>query len=198
NPQAVDGPGPLDVVAASGTTANNGSFVINTNGSFTYIPAAGFTGTDTFSFTVQDHGTPNGTVGGTVSITVSQLVWYVDNTKPAGGTGRSNAPFNSLAPLTTGGSADALDGNGDIIFVFQGSGTTTGGIVLEANQNLGGQPCGLNVNSIHLAPSGGSTPTITNAAGAGIPLANGADVQRVDVASTSGDGINGTAVTNAT
>src|SRR5262249_9181789 len=66
NPQDVDGPGPLDVVAASGSSAHGGSFSVNTDGSFTYIPAAGFTGTDTFSFTVQDHGSPNGTVVGTV------------------------------------------------------------------------------------------------------------------------------------
>src|SRR5262249_57211190 len=107
---------------------------------------------------------------------------------------RSNAPFNSLAPLTTGGSADSLDGAGDIIFVFQGSGNTTGGIVLETNQKLWGQPFGLNVNSIQLVPAGGSNPTITNAAGAGITLANGADVQRAYVASTSADATTGTAV----
>lgn len=42
-------------VAARGLTAGNGSFVVNSNGSFTYTPAAGFVGpSDTFSYTATD------------------------------------------------------------------------------------------------------------------------------------------------
>jgi hypothetical protein len=58
-----------------------------------------------------------------------------------------HSPFNSLAPLTTGGSADAQDGAGDIIFVGVDStppvSAYDGGIVLEANQRLWGEPFGL-------------------------------------------------------
>lgn len=45
----------LYAVAARGTTAGNGSFVLNANGSFSYTPAPGFAGTsDTFTYSATD------------------------------------------------------------------------------------------------------------------------------------------------
>ena len=69
-------------------------------------------------------------------------VWFV-NPGVAAGYGTSVSSLNSLAPLSTAGGSDSLDGNGDVIFVYQGSGNaTSGGFVLEANQRLVGQPQG--------------------------------------------------------
>ena len=80
-------------------------------------------------------------------------MWYVDidaAAPPAGQGGRSHSPFNSLAPLTTGGTADGLDGDGDIIFLgvdnARRSPAYDGGIVLETNQRLWGEPFGLTVD----------------------------------------------------
>ena len=100
------------------------------DGNFIYDPPAGFTGNDTFTYTVNDNDpdTPaNQTDTATVTIeVVGPLVWYVDidaAAPPAGQGGRSHSPFNSLAPLTTGGTADGLDGAGDIIFLDNDDGT---------------------------------------------------------------------------
>ena len=58
----------LSVVAETITTAN-GSVVISANGDFTYTPDAGYTGVDSFVYTLQDgHG---GTATETVSLTLN-------------------------------------------------------------------------------------------------------------------------------
>src|SRR5207247_1507770 len=71
---------------------------------------------------------------------------------------------------------------------------------LETNQRLFGQPNGLTVGATPLIAGSGSNPTITNTAagGDGITLANGVNVQRVDVSGTNDKGIVGSAITNAT
>ncbi len=114
------------------------------DGNFIYDPPAGFTGNDTFTYTVNDNdpeAPPNQTDTATVTIeVVGPLVWYVDidaAAPPAGQGGRSHSPFNSLAPLTTGGSADGLDGAGDIIFVDNDDGTVTG---LRGRHRVGDEP----------------------------------------------------------
>jgi len=182
-------------VTSGATSANGGSVAMNADGTFVYVPAASFLGaSDSFTYTVSD-GFGNSATA-TVTINISGRVWYVNNALAPAGDGRSTNPFNSLGPLTTGGSADTLDGTGDVLFVYQGSSSYGGGIVLENSQKLTGQPQGLVVGTDTLLPAGGSNPTITNAAGAGITLAQDNVLRRVNVASTSGAGITGTAITN--
>ena len=194
------------------------------DGNFIYDPPAGFTGNDTFTYTVNDNDpdTPaNQTDTATVTIqVVGPLVWYVDidaAAPPAGQGGRSHSPFNSLTPLTTGGTADGLDGAGDIIFLDNDDATVTGyggGIVLETNQRLWGEPFGLTVDpggpgagtppsTTLVAATGTTNPNVFNSAvgGVGITLANGVDIQRVNAGVTgtaSTTGIRGTAITTAT
>ena len=45
---------PVTVVAASVTSPGHGSLTVNANGSFTYTPAPGFSGTDSFTYRVTD------------------------------------------------------------------------------------------------------------------------------------------------
>lgn len=67
-------------------TTQGGSVTINADGTFTYISAVGFEGTDTFTYTLRDTGL-DGTAGnaddltgtGTVSINVGPSVWFIDN-----------------------------------------------------------------------------------------------------------------------
>ncbi len=167
-------------------SASGGTVAMNANGSFTYLPAAGFSGTDTFHYTITDKGldglsgTPatdadNLTSIGTVTVTVGQKVWYVDNSYTgANGVsdGRSTRPFTTLSPLSTGGSADSLDGANDIIFVHSGTGTTAGTIVLEANQTLHGQGDALTVAGFNLVAAG-TAPTLAPGTGTAVMLATG-------------------------
>ena len=46
--------GTLEEAANLGTTTANGSLQLNADGSFTYTPTTGFTGTDTFTYTATD------------------------------------------------------------------------------------------------------------------------------------------------
>ncbi len=152
-PTDTDGPGALSVVAASGTTGNGGSYSIATDGAFTYVPAAGFTGTDSFTYQVTD--TQDATTG-TVNITVGLVVWYirdvVDANNPAGGDGRSTNAFDSIAAFNA-----ATTNAGDIIYVFEGNTGTTplsGSITLKDSQKLWGQGIDLDV-------TGFGTPLVT-------------------------------------
>ena len=162
-PTDADGPVAPSVVAATGNSANGGNYAIDVAGAFTYVPPAGFSGTDTFTFTVTDGNTPTpGTVVGTVSITVGPVIWYIDNltdaNNPAAGSdGRSNNAFETLA------AAEAASGNGHILFVFNGisAGTPlTGGIALKDGQRLWGEAYGLTVAPFGPLVAAGTAPRI--------------------------------------
>ncbi len=193
NDSDVDGPGPLTAGPANITSTGGGTVTMNSDGTFTYVPPVGVKNTnDTFTYTVSDGG--GGTANGTVTITIQNaLVWYADNALGVNGNGTSVSPFNTLASLQGAGDPD---GSGDIIFLFQGSGNYTGGLVLEASQHLIGQPEGLVVNTVTLYTASGSNPTITNSAGNGIQLANDVVIRRVNVTGTSSAGMQGNTVTN--
>ena len=188
-----DGPS-LTAVAGTSSTANGGTVDMNADGTFTYLPLAGFTGDDTFGYTVQDGA--GGTASATVTVTVSgPMIWYVDNSAASGGDGRSRSPYDSLAPLSSGSDPDAP---GDIVFVYSGSGSYGGGLVLETDQLLVGQPAGLTVGSAELVPAGGTNPVITNAGGDGLTVASGVEVRRITVSGAAGNGIYGSNVSDVT
>ena len=191
-------PHTLGAVAETVASTGGGSATIAADGSFTFLPGVGDKNqNDSFTYHVTDGSL---TSAGTVTVAIANvLVWYV-NSAAGAGDGRSNAPFNTLASLNgAGGSGDA-DTTGDVIFLYSGS--YGGGLPLEASQKLTGQPQGLVVNpgsgDVTLVAAGGTNPTIGNSGGAGIGLANGVEVQRVNVNGTSGAGVTGSAITNAT
>ncbi|MGH3190918.1 MAG: cadherin-like domain-containing protein, partial [Streptosporangiaceae bacterium] len=86
------------------TTPAHGTVTVNSDGTFTYLPTAGFTGTDTFQYTITCGGSGK-TASATVTITVGTVVWYVDNSAGSAGTGESNAPFNTLAAANSAAGA---------------------------------------------------------------------------------------------
>src|SRR5581483_8276205 len=136
---------------------------------------------------------------------VGPKVWYVKAGAPAGGDGTSTSPFNSLAPLTTGGSADTLDGTGDIIFLYQG--TYPSGIVLEPSQKLWGASQGLTVTD-SLAPTArthnlvaavnGATTTVQGGSGTAVTLSTNNDVEGVTLTggttTLAGTNVNGATI----
>jgi hypothetical protein len=182
-------------VAATGAFATtHGSITIASDGTFTYLPAAGYTGTDSFGYTVSD-GT--GTAIGTINFNVvAHLVWYVKN-DGAAGDGRSSSPFNTLAAAVTASATN------DTIFVFTGDGLTTNqnaGAVLKNGQRLVGEGAALDVpvtvNAVAtptLYPAGGA-PRIGNSAGNGVTLASANTLKGFIAATASGTAILGTNV----
>jgi hypothetical protein len=187
----------LTVNSVSGVSA--GAIVsANPDGSFTYTPPAGFTGVDTFNYDLQDPG-GLGSNTATASITVNDMVWFIDNTAPAGD-GRQNTPFNTLAAFE----ASILDSTGDCIFIHSGSGSYTAPLSLENSQVLVGQGASATIESIcsitlpvfsnPLPATGGTRPSLTSASN-GINLANGNALRGLDIGDTGGGtGIDGTAV----
>ena len=170
----------------------HGTVTVNSDGTFTYVPNAGFSGTDTFTYTIADSKHLSETATATVTITVGPVVWYVDNSQSAAGNGTSSSPFNTLA------AANSAAGSDSIVFLYQGNATYTGGVTMQSGEALWGQPHGLTVDTYPLVAAGGSTPVITNSGGNGINLAENADVEGVNVTNPSGNGIAASGVSDAT
>lgn len=176
NVPAVNGVLANDTLATGIATFQNpstqgGSVAIAADGSFSYEPpaptaAGAFSGTDTFTYTAS--AADGSTAQGTVTMTITQVAWYVMNNFVGTGVGTSTAPFTNLA------AASAASGPGQIIFLFTGDGTMLGqnsGVDLLPNQRLLGQGVGLTFdvlpadpNNTLLPVSGVATTTATPAA----------------------------------
>jgi YVTN family beta-propeller protein len=163
---------PLTVAAGTFATGHGGSVVVGAGGTFTYTPAAGFVGDDTFSFTVSDGGPATAT--GTATIHVSNRVWYVRNNAAGANDGRSISPFHTLAQAQSASAAN------DFIFVYGGDGTATGqsaGIALKSGQHLIGEAQSLVVGGATLvAGVPANRPVLTASSGSVVALADGVTV----------------------
>ncbi len=143
NDSDADSVGPVLTVSALATSANGGNVSLDANGSFTYNPPAGFEGVDTFTYTLND-GEGN-TDTATASITVSGMIWFIDNEADpcltvAAGCGRLRTPFSTLAAFNnfnngTGNNPAANDN----IFVFESAINYVGPVALLNGQKFIGQ-----------------------------------------------------------
>ncbi len=151
------------------TTTNGGAVTLNTDGSFTYNPPVGFTGPDTFTYTVTDNHSLTDT--GTVTFTVTNRIWWVDSDAAGGGDGRSLTPFNTLA------AAQTASGINDTVFIYNRGAAYTGGFAMQNGQKLCGHGADLATCSGLTPPTGttfptsSTNPTITNTAGNVVTLA---------------------------
>ena len=196
-----DGVGPaLTITAATTTSANGGNVTIHTNGSFTYNPPRGFEGTDTFTYQLNDG--EGFTDIGTVSMTVTGMIWFVNAAAPAGGDGRLTTPFNTLAALAAiNNGAGNNPAAGDSIFLYSGS--YAGPLTLLNNQKLIGQGAGASITaitgltppsgSLPLPAAGGARPLITGNTG-GIALGAGNLVRGVSFNNNGGTSLGGPSV----
>ncbi|MBI3174925.1 MAG: Ig-like domain repeat protein [Chloroflexi bacterium] len=162
------------------TNPSNGTLSVfdSASGTFSYLPNPGFTGTDTFTYTLTDSGGLSDTATVTINVT-TQRIWYVKNDATAGGQGRSTDPFDTLVEAQTASAAN------DTIYVFAGNGTTSGqnaGITLKAGQRLLGEGVAL---TIPVSVNGGANPTTLRAAGTA-PL----------IDNTAGNGVSVTDISN--
>jgi VCBS repeat-containing protein len=183
----------IAVNSMSPTSAQNGQVAHLINGQFTYNPPAGFTGSDSFTYTV---GNGFGDVQGTVNLTVSNMVWFVDNNLGVNGTGRRSDPFNVLS------SADAASPSG-VTFIFRNTATNyVGGYTFNASERLLGNGIAFNAanlgftpaeHSINLPAGGGTKPILTGA----VTLATSGHVRGLNIASTAA-GLSGSSATGVT
>ncbi len=129
-----DGPAPYTLGAPLATsTANGGELALDAaTGAFDYNPPAGFTGSDSFQYTVCDSDpVPACSAPATMQLNVSGVkIWFVDDSAPAGGDGTLQQPLQTLA------AANALAASGDSIFLATG---TYAGVTLGAGLDVVGQ-----------------------------------------------------------
>ena len=183
-------------VGNSAATDQGGSVSVAADGTFTYQPPVGFTGNDTFSYTISDG---SATAMAMVTIQVAEMVWYVDSSASGSAdTGTSINPFVDLSDIN--GDNTNVDAPGDTLFLYQGNsdGTFanayTGGIELQDNQQLIGELGGLSIDGTFLVPPGPAYADITHNSGsdapfdAGVTLANNVYVEGIATVNTDGPG----------
>ncbi len=200
---------PRNAVAGTFATTQGGSITIAANGSFNYEPPRGYSGTDTYTYTIND-GTSfsNNTATGLITFTVSTPIWFI-NPAAGGGTGTFASPYNSLATFSTANTgAGSNPADGDFIFLY--SGTHTGGLTLRASQRVLGQsapatttiltftgittPSGTN----QLPATGGAAATVANGGGSGLTLSTGNTINGFAFGNSSASAITGTSFGTAT
>lgn len=191
---AMDG---LTVVAFDQASANGGQVMVNADGTFTYNPPVGFEGSDTFTYTMQTPGGVQDTA--TVTILVSEVVWFIDSAAAGGGDGRFTGPFNDVNQFL------AIQGNGgpndaeveDYIFFYAGNQTPyVATIPLLDDQQVRGEAEDLVVNGRTIVTAGNRPilSTILQIGEGGEPiiqLANRNTVRGVELNGSEGPGIRG-------
>ena len=153
----------VSVTPDDGTSAHGGSFSVNVNGSWSYLPPAGYRGEDSFAYQVCDDGSPSLCTSADVVLTVSGMVWFVDGDAAPGGDGRVGTPFDELfdvALINTGAPGKAAAG--DTIYVGASEAPYFGQMPLLANQKLIGEASSVPIATaagLTLAPDSESLPT---------------------------------------
>ncbi|HYD37833.1 MAG TPA: cadherin-like domain-containing protein, partial [Allosphingosinicella sp.] len=182
----------VNLVISGVSNAANGAIVDNGNGTYTFTPTTGFTGTASFQYTITDEQGRASVSTGVVSFTVTDPVWYVNAAigSDVTGDGSYANPFATLAPLSTGGSADTLDNADDTIFVYNAGTYSNESIVLETGQKLFGDGHAFTVNGLTIGAN--ATNTTLGYAGVGVTLASNNTIMGVTL-SGSGAGAVGIA-----
>ena len=178
--------------AISTSSAQGGSVTVVVDGanagSFSYVSAPGFVGTDTFTYTIRDTGS-DGVAGNsddlsstaTVTITVTSTVWYIDAAAAPGGNGTSSSPFKTVAEYN----AVDVDDPNDFIYM---KGPQDGTITLETGQQLIGTGAALVVNSFTLASATATKTQLTHSAD-GVVLASNNTIKGMSIEGTSATAI---------
>src|SRR5204863_2901997 len=162
------------------TTANGGTVVMSGTGSFTYNPGPGFSGADSFWYTLTKNtigtGNPTGFPSGAarVTINVSTPIWFVDQSAAGGGNGTLATPFNCLGGAgcfnAVNNGAAGHPAAGHFIFLYKSSGAPaafTSGVDLLNNQKLIGEGASQTLDviaGVTVPPGSTALPTTGHAA----------------------------------
>lgn len=176
-------------IGAAVVTGGGGNLTANADGSFTYNPAPGYTGSDSFTYTI-DNGFSSPSTG-TVTLNVAGVVWFVNNNAASNGDGRLSAPFKLLSNV-------AGTAAGQTIFLYESAASYSGSVNLLATQKLIGQDASSSLETIT-----GLTPNATYSAQ--FPAMNAANGTIVSLTATnaniitlnSGNTVRGMTVGNA-
>jgi hypothetical protein len=173
-------------VTRTGGTVVGSTFNVAADGSFTYLPGLGGTGTETFSYLITDSDGLDSVTPGFVTFTVSGRVWYV--VAGGSGDGRSTTPSGSPSAMSV-----AANLSTDVIYVYFNAGSLDGAFTLGNGVRLNGEGVALVVNATTLRPAG-STPVILNSLGDAVTLGQGNTLAGFNVGNTSGKAIVGASV----
>jgi uncharacterized repeat protein (TIGR01451 family) len=163
--------------SASATTTGGGTVTMHSDGTFTYVSEVGESAaTDSFDYTLSDGAL---TDSATVTITLGDTIWFVDNTITGGANnGRSSSPFETVGAFNA-----ATTGTGDTVFVHSGT-LADDGFDLGTEQILVGEASGL--SSGDLAIPSGAAPVLSPSTGNAINLATDNTIRGLDVGNTPG------------
>ncbi len=185
-------------------------------GKFTYTPAAGYVGSDSFTYTIGRTGVTE-TVGtlvsrtATVTLTVGgPVIWFVDNTNGSdANNGTLGHPFKTLAKVSTVDAAGTTPQHA--IFVYSGAYSSTTGLTLKNNEILAGQSStAASFDALFSLAPGSDTPArptlnstkpvVAVTSGTALTLGSGNTVTSITITNTSGNahGIAGSAIGTAT
>ena len=197
-------------ITTSGTSANGGIVVMTTSGAnvgrFVYSAPPGFTGTDTFTYVISNGvaGTPAGSATGTVTMNVvGPVIWFVDDSAPAGGNGTwTGTNSKAFQTVTQAAAVDAANHR-----IYLASGTYANGISLNADEWVVGEGAtGASFDAV-MGTSygtdtpgrpavGGTKPAWTAAAGSNVVfLANNNTILGVAITGSTVTAVQGTNVT---
>lgn len=182
-------------------TASGSTLLLNADGSFDYTPGVGFTGTETFFYTIQNGF---GTEVGQIDIAINNIIWFIDNSATSStNVGTFSNPFTSLDDFNAVNDGLSTNpGNDAILYLAAGSGSYTGGLTLRDGQVLIGQGASSDIATLTgitvptysktlLVPDG-AAPTLTNASGSGITLGTNNSIYGINLGNTDSAGIAGT------
>ncbi|HVF97724.1 MAG TPA: Ig-like domain-containing protein, partial [Flavisolibacter sp.] len=132
-------------VGTAFTTTNGSNVTVNGDGSFTYNPGPGYEGTEVINYTI-DNGFSS-PVAAQVSITVSGMIWFINNAAGTTGDGRLSSPFNSIAAYNSFSGLNNPAAN-DNIFIYESGTNYTGPLALLNGQKLIGQDATASLETI--------------------------------------------------
>jgi Domain of unknown function (DUF4347)/SdrD B-like domain/Bacterial Ig domain len=176
------------------SNVTGGTVTLNADGSFTFTPTTGFSGTASFDYFVKDTAAGDSDQAATATITVTAPVWYVDSAASSSGADGSFAhPFQTIAAAATAAAGDISSGVNNTIFVENAGSTysATSGITLAAGEQLLGDGSSLtsvNGNTVGLSSS---NPTFSDSgSSADVTLSLGNTISGINITNTgSGGGI---------